>query len=92
MNTNEYDVRYGCCGWQEFIAGIEDVCEVGETIGRKQILNITQLLRPWTMDTYRTYLTAAGYLMRVKRGMYKRIKPFPSSFTMRQCRREAYVF
>lgn len=43
-----------------------------------------------TIDIYRAWLTAAGYLEIVKRGVYRRLRYIPPSLTLLQLRREAY--
>lgn len=43
-----------------------------------------------TMDNYRNYLTQAGYLHKSGRGVYRKAKQIPSSFTVTQVLKEAY--
>lgn len=43
-----------------------------------------------TIDIYRAWLTAAGYLETVKRGVYRRLRYIPSSLTLSQLKRETY--
>lgn len=43
-----------------------------------------------TVDTYRRYLTVAGYLQHVSNGVYKRVKKIPIGIAKNQVVREAY--
>lgn len=47
-------------------------------------------IRKVTCDNCRCILMTAGYLMRVKRGIYKKIKCIPYYLTYMQARQEAY--
>ena len=41
-------------------------------------------------DEYRSVLKAAGYLISIRKGLYKVAKPMPFNKTIRQVRMEAY--
>lgn len=42
------------------------------------------------IETYRLYLTRAGYILHIGRGMYLIVRPIPLSLTSKECYRKAY--
>lgn len=47
-------------------------------------------IRPITADYNRCILMTAGYLRRIKRGVYEKVKSIPFYLTYMQARKEAY--
>lgn len=43
-----------------------------------------------TVDVYRRYLTASGYLKHISNGVYKRVKEIPVGITTSEVVKEAY--
>jgi len=64
-----------------------------ENIKRKVYLKFMKKwyrMRPITCDNCRCILMTAGYLKRVKRGVYKKINCIPRDLTYMQARYQAY--
>lgn len=68
---------------------------------RKGIITREQLIKHFklendvsgkiTMDNYRNYMRAAGYLETVDRGEYKRLRKIPMNMTVQMTRNVAYL-
>ena len=65
----------------------------GQTIKRKNIMkklaNPIRFTEP-TLDVYRRYLTASGFLERVGCGKYKKVKHIPIKLARRDAQRMGY--
>lgn len=88
------DYRYG--SWHNVKTYINRF-KVGEIIKRKNLLKQWQsqffMIYPddyGTIDVYRRYLTAAGYLKHVGRGLYEKVKSIPIGHSRRDVQREGY--
>lgn len=75
--------------------------KAGEVIKRKNLLKqwspmyFTQYGNPYadeyhTVDVYRRYLTKAGYLKHIGRGLYEKVKSVPIGHSRRDVQREGY--
>lgn len=72
--------------------------KVGEIIKRKNLLKQREsqyFMESWsheygTVDVYRRYLTKAGYLKRVRQGVYEKVKSIPIGISRRDVQRQGY--
>lgn len=66
--------------------------DMGKPIKRKDYLRTMKRfnLKPVTCDNNRNILMTAGYLQRIKRGVYKVTQPISIYLTYTQARKEAY--
>jgi hypothetical protein len=70
--------------WQQLIR----YCNKHKAIKRSELLRTLPCTS--SIDCYRNYLTQAGYLRIVSRGVYAQLKHIPTTLTLRKCRQIAY--
>ena len=62
----------------------------GEITSRRGLIFCLHMHSPSVLDTYKKYLTRAGYLEIIAHGKYKILKQIPYGFTIEECKNQMF--